>query len=596
MTKIAQLAAIVARVGARCALCVCAVVPSPVKAGTMDDLLDLLKAKDDISQAEYNKLKAREQEEAKKNDEKLRAAEARANVAEARARAAEARARGQASARAQRDKPLQLESSAQPQTSGHAQENAQAQDITQPPRAVEASNNSQTLAEAEANARTQILSAADLPVPAAKAPIQYVTVLPNCVGVRVGSVDICIKGDLVFFGVEQFPDKSATPALVSGGLATADRTNSNSIRGGLIPSSIQLSMNTNQEGIDLGVYVGLYSGGNNIDPGTPFNANSPGSPVSLGTPGIDFRQFYGTLGTPTFGTVKVGRDIGLFGADAILNDLTVFGVGTPAGNFAPGETSLGRIGIGYIYADFIPQIIYTTPNWNGFTASGGIFTPYNETAAFAGDPLESGSMTGHDAPELQGQLKFVTGSPLTGKITVSADGLWQRQVADCPTGSSCLSNGTGLMASEKEVDTWATDLFAMLDIAGFNFVAYGYTGKGVGTTGMFFDGVDIAGDPRASFGGYLQGSYTFGLFTYGGSYGVSYLNTANAFDTANVTSLCLAGTECLVHKNESWIGFVRYKLTSWVKLQAEYIHTRDQNTMGGTNSDDALVVGTTFYW
>jgi hypothetical protein len=58
------------------------------------------------------------------------------------------------------------------------------------------------------------------------------------------------------------------------------------------------------------------------------------------------------------------------------------------------------------------------------------------------------------------------------------------------------------------------------------------------------------------------------------------------FDAANVTALCLAGTECLVYKNESWIGFVRYKLTSWVNLQAEYIHTRDQNAVAQTNSDD----------
>jgi len=564
----------------------------------MDDLLGLLKAKGDITQAEYDKLKAREREEAKRNEEKLRAAEVRANAAEARARSAEARARERLSnARAKSTtQPLQLQSSTQPQTNGQAQQNAQTQHITEAPSGMETLSDTRALAEAEANVRAQTLSAADLPVPTAKVPVQYVTALPNCVGMRVGTVDICIKGDLIFFGVEQFPDKSVTPALVSGGLATADRTNSNSVRGGLLPSSIQLGMNTNQEGIDIGVYLGVYSAGNNIGPGTPFNANSPGSPVSFGTPGIDLRQLYGTLGTPSLGTVKVGRDIGLFASDAILNDLTIFGVGTPVGNFAPGETSLGRIGIGYIYADFIPQIIYTTPNWNGFTASGGVFTPYDETSAFSGDPLETGTMTGHDVPELQGQVKFVTGTAPTGKITLSADGLWQRQVADCPTGSSCLSNGTGLMASEKEVNAWAVDVFAMLDIAGFNFVAYGYTGKGVGTTGMFFQGVDIAGDPRTSFGGYLQAAYTFGRATVGGSYGVSYLDTANAFDAANVTALCLAGTECLVHKNESWIGFVRYKLTNWVNLQAEYIHSRDQNTIGRTNADDAVVAGTTFFW
>ena len=44
---------------------------------------------------------------------------------------------------------------------------------------------------------------------------------------------------------------------------------------------------------------------------------------------------FGTIGTPSFGTVKIGRDIGLFASDAILNDLTLFGVGTPLNNFAP---------------------------------------------------------------------------------------------------------------------------------------------------------------------------------------------------------------------------------------------------------------------
>jgi hypothetical protein len=44
------------------------------------------------------------------------------------------------------------------------------------------------------------------------------------------------------------------------------------------------------------------------------------------------------------------------------------------------------------------------------------------------------------------------GSAPTGKITLSADGPWQRQVADCLSGSSCLINGTGLMTPEHEVD------------------------------------------------------------------------------------------------------------------------------------------------
>src|SRR5258708_35760608 len=85
-----------------------------------------------------------------------------------------------------------------------------------------------------------------------------------------------------------------------------------------------------------------------------------------------------TPGTPTVGTIKVGRDIGIFGAEAILYDATIFGAGTPQANYAPGNTTLGRIGIGYVYADWIPQFSYTTPDLNGFTASVGIFTPLND--------------------------------------------------------------------------------------------------------------------------------------------------------------------------------------------------------------------------
>src|SRR5262249_7804602 len=162
---------------------------------------------------------------------------------------------------------------------------------------------------------------------AAKAPVQYVTVLTNCVGIRVGPVDICVKGDISFFGIEQFPDKNANPPVIAGGLATAAQKNSNAISGGLLPSSIQVSVNTRQMGIDIGAYFGVYVGGNNVNWGF-LGANTAGAPFGLGTPGIDFRQVYGTIGTPTFGTVKIGRDLGLFASDAILNDLTIFGVGT----------------------------------------------------------------------------------------------------------------------------------------------------------------------------------------------------------------------------------------------------------------------------
>ena len=110
----------------------------------------------------------------------------------------------------------------------------------------------------------------------------------------------------------------------------------------------------------FGAYPGI-----NSSTGGSLGANSGGSPTALGTAGIDFRKTYITAGTATFGTIKLGRDIGLFGQDAILNDQTLLGVGATGSNADPGNTSLGRIGYGYVYADFMPQITYISPIWAG---------------------------------------------------------------------------------------------------------------------------------------------------------------------------------------------------------------------------------------
>jgi hypothetical protein len=574
-----RIAGNIAKLGATCAFSALIIASSHARADdTTSALLDVLKAKGAITQSEYDKIKARQQAETKDSAQKLQAAEARAREAEAKAHEAEAKA-NEAQAKAKSDSAA---------------------------------------SQAEvAKAKAETLTAADMAIPTkmpAKSPVEYVTVLPNCVGIRVGEVDICTKGDLSFFGVEDFPDHNVNAPAVSGGLAQANRNDSNAIRGGLLPSSLQLSMATHQAGMDIGVYIGIYTGGNNVNPG-PTNANSAGSPISLGTPGIDFRQFFGTIGTPTWGTVKIGRDIGLFGQDAILNDLTLFGVGSPNNNFAPSNTSLGRIGVGYIYADFIPQITYTTPTIGGFTASIGAFTPY-DNVDFSGSDTTSTFFTGHDSPRGQYKLSYVNAFSPNAKLTLSTSGVVQGQQADCSAfgvnaAGFCFTDATGSafapINNGANVTTWAVDGFAMLDLWGWNFVAYGYTGKGVGTTGQFFDGIDFLGEARRSDGGYLQAAYTFNnVFTLGGSWGVSHLDTASAADQAAVVTECLTSAPanaqttvpgtCLVKNNSSWIGFARYKLTKWVNLQAEYVATTAENQLGQTVHDNAVIAGTTFFW
>src|SRR6266851_5927807 len=97
-----------------------------------------------------------------------------------------------------------------------------------------------------------------------------------------------------------------------------------------------------------------------------------------------------------------------------------------------------------------------------------------------------------------------------------------------------------------------------------------------------------------SYGGYLQGSYTFfNVFTLGGSWGASFLKTAGGDDAEDQLDNCTATPQktCLVHKNESWVAFARYKLTDWVKLQAEFVHTRAENQVGQQIKDNAILAG-----
>jgi hypothetical protein len=593
----------IARLCAACAFSALALAWSHARADdTTNALLDLLKAKGAISQSEYDHIKARQQSEAKDSAQKLQAAETRARDAEAKAREAEAKAR-EAAAKAQSDTAA---------------------------------------SEAEiAKVKAQTLTAADMPIPtkmAPKPPLEYVTALKKCVGIRVNQVDICIKGDISFFGVEQWPDHNTAEGFtfdnngnlipthtqvpvpsVQGGLATVGNHPSNAIRGGLLPSSIQVGISTNQNGLDIGAYFGVYVGGNNIEPNI-VNANGNGSPFGLGTPGVDFRQVFGTIGTPWWGTVKIGRDIGIFASDAILNDLTLFGVGSPRNNLAPANTTLGRIGVGYIYTDFIPQVTYKSPTWGGFTFWVSAMTPMDELA-FSGDPF-SANMTGHDLPMGQAKIQYVGTWAPDVKLTLSTSGLVQKQQAECLNGnvnggfiSTCAPinqpsfvNGIPVMNQGTNVTAWAVDAFAMLEVWGFNFTAYGYTGKGVGTTGLFFDGVDIFGDRRNSKGGYLQAAYTFkggwwlpNPLTVGASWGVSTLETAGTSNPLEIENCHLSAQfpgafGCLVKHNESWIGFARYNLTDWVKIQAEYTSTVAENQIGQEIHDHAFALGTTFFW
>ena len=440
-----------------------------------------------------------------------------------------------------------------------------------------------TVVQSPAGTRTIVTKEGIKTVPVEDDLVHVLKVKDQGIGVRVGDVDLTLSGNVNAFGVQDFGASNRTGQTIFGGLATGSRflgganeaSASYATRNGLLPAAFLLNATTRQEGLDIGFEFGVYPGITlNNGPG----ANGAGTPAGLASSGIDFRQIFATVGNEQYGTFKGGRDIGIFGSDAILNDFTIFGVGSPGaagGNRAPSNTALGRIGFGYVYADFLPQLTYTTPDYHGLTGTVGIFQPLVEQALAA--PL-SGSLSQHDTPQFQGRIKYIGDVAQGTKLTAWVDGITQEQKAS-RTGDA-LPGGQSTQAS-------AVDGGAKIDIGALSLVGYGYYGDGLGTTALFTDGVDPFGNKRESYGGYGQVAYSFTpKLTLAGSYGVSYLQGT----TYDFTNFAVQGA--LVRKNESYLGAVRYKVTSWLYLQGEYVHSVSTSQNGNLAEANTISAGT----
>ena len=347
-----------------------------------------------------------------------------------------------------------------------------------------------------------------------------------------------------------------------GGACTGSGSGSSvsNVGNGLLPAAITFGISTTQDGYDLAAHFGLYPGIASNDGGSPnLQANGTGtSNVGLSTTGLDIRQVYMTFGNKEIGTFTLGRNFGLFGFDAIINDMTLPGVGVAgsAATFAPSNTTLGSIGFGYIYVDTLAQMDYTTPDIAGFSFTAGIFAPIN--------PLDGSNFTARKAPGFHGKASYTLKMSDDMKFYASITGITQKensQIGAGPTATDGPSyNSTG------------GDIFAKFDVAGFEVDASYYYGKGMGTTGLFILASDGKGNARKSDGYLIQGTYAFGAVKIGVNYGVSKLDLANGADDP-----------FLLEKNSKVTGGVYYSLTKNLTILGEVSGVKTQAHNGNEN-------------
>ena len=344
------------------------------------------------------------------------------------------------------------------------------------------------------------------------------------------------------------------------------------IRTGLLPAFATFEAKGKEGGVDLGIHFGFAPQINNAG-GVHDNF---GNGTQAGAQ-IDMRQVYLTAGG-TWGQVLAGREIGLYQRNNILNDMTLFGVGSTGGGHAPGGggTTLGRIGFGYDYPNFVAQMTYSSPSTSPAQISIGLF-----------DPSTIGPYDVVKIPRVESEFTWTghfgatTAEAPKGadKVMVFVSGEWQH--VQTPTGT--FSSGS------DSKDSYGGAGGVRADFSGLSLVGSGFYGKGIGSVLLFDSGneVDGAGEFRNSYGFIGQAEFQPAgtQWKFGASYGENDLKQTSDDDAT-------FGTDAapFVKKNSSIVGSVTYLWNKSLRWVAEYTYSKAQSHDGAeaTSNQGAL--------
>ena len=211
--------------------------------------------------------------------------------------------------------------------------------------------------------------------------------------IPAGDWTIDIGGNVNAFATWHDTDTAAASVLggTAGSVLPGAEDKAFNINTGLLPSAIGIGGKSRQNDLDVAFQFTFF-------PGVSADGIGGGAGDSaFGNNSLNIRQVYLTFGDKSWGTVKVGRDLGIFGSDAILSDMTLLGVG--AGGAGSGNTTLGPS---------VPVTCMLTgthkspmlPRLNGFSFNVGIFDPWNSTVSTGATGLAA---TADSQPQYQGK-------------------------------------------------------------------------------------------------------------------------------------------------------------------------------------------------
>jgi hypothetical protein len=358
------------------------------------------------------------------------------------------------------------------------------------------------------------------------------------------------SGNVNTFAYYTKTNEGGTTTNAFGGLVPPGGTvSATRLTVGLLPAFAVFDAKGKEGNTDLGVHFGF----------APSVQCGQGVNDCFGTT-IDMRQVYLTVGG-TWGQLLVGRELGLFSRQNILTDQTLFGIGgsgatgpaDPAFNNQGGSTTLGRIGLGYVYPQFRAQITYSTKAGVPYQLSIGVF-----------EAAQVGIYNQTQIPRVETEF------------TYSASGFKGWVGGTLESTKDAVRNGTSLTS-------WGGSGGLRYEAAAFSITGSGYYGKGIGTTFYGLGGSSDNGggndDARKSYGfiGQLTVTPPNSKVTIAGSYGSSYLKASDndAIDFRNENTLISGGIYYQATKSLKVVGEFDYE---WTKVKVGGTRVGEKNT------------------